>query len=137
MGTAGEGELLEAREDRVQGGGRDGADGLGVRISNSISALMREYGGKGPDRCKTYIEDDLVIVVLRGGFTPAERTMMEAGRWHDVRHAREAFQDSIRDKFCGAVEEVMGRGVVAFMSTAHQRPDLTLEAFLLEPATAP
>jgi uncharacterized protein YbcI len=111
--------------------------GLALRISNALSALMRECGGKGPDRCKTYLEDDLVIAVMRGGFTPAERTLLEAGRWHDVRRAREAFQDSVRGRFCQTIGELTGREVLAFMSTAHQDPDLTLEVFLLEPGSSP
>jgi uncharacterized protein YbcI len=33
----------------------------------------------GPTTAKSYIFDDLLLIVMRGGFTTAERTMLEFG----------------------------------------------------------
>ena len=42
-------------------------------ISNEIVRLQAEYYGKGPTRAKTYISEDLVVVVLEESFTRAKR----------------------------------------------------------------
>jgi len=49
-------------------------------ISDGIVALMKEYYGRGPTRAKTYYEDDLVVCLLRGGFSRVEQTLLEGGR---------------------------------------------------------
>ena len=106
--------------------------GYGIQISNEIVGLLRTHGGKGPTKCKTYFDDDLVLVLLRGGFTAADQTMFEAGKWLNVREAKQAFQDSIQVQLTEVIERVTGRTVLAFMSSSHQQPDLMIEAFLLD-----
>jgi uncharacterized protein YbcI len=107
---------------------------LGAQISKAIVQLLREHGGRGPTRCKTYFDDDLILVLLRGGSTSAEQTMFQAGKWLDVRQARHVFQDSMEGRFTQEIEHLTGRHVLAFMSASHQDPDLTIEAFLLDVA---
>lgn len=105
-----------------------------VEISNQTVGLFRDLSGKGPSRCKTYwAGPDLLVVLLRGGFTIAEQTLYEAGRGLAVRDARHALQDTIEDRMTTMVERLTGRTVAAFMSTSHQNPDLQAELFLLEP----
>lgn len=104
----------------------------GAGISNEIVGLLRSHSGKGPTKCKTYFDDDLVLVLLRGGFTAADQTMFEAGKWLDVREAKQAFQDSIQVLLTEIVERLTGRSVLAFMSASHQQPDLMIQAFLLD-----
>jgi len=40
-------------------------------------ALLKEFYGKGPARTKSYFEDDLVVCLLRGGFSRVELTLLE------------------------------------------------------------
>ena len=49
-------------------------------ISNKIVAILRQHYGRGPIKAKTYVLDDLVVCVLRNGFTAIEQTMVESGR---------------------------------------------------------
>jgi uncharacterized protein YbcI len=42
-------------------------------ISDGLVALLKEHYGRGPTRAKTYYQDDLVVCLLRGGFTRVER----------------------------------------------------------------
>ena len=65
--------------------------------------------------------------------TPVERTLINAGRFDTVRATRNAFQDTMREKFSVAVEEAVGRKVVGFLSQVHVDPDLSIETFILEP----
>ena len=61
-------------------------------ISNALVRLHKEYYGKGPTKTKTFIVDDTVVCILRGGFTAVERTLVESGREQAVRDIRLAFQ---------------------------------------------
>ena len=100
-------------------------------ISNTIVTLFKQHFGRGPKSCRTYLEADLVVLVMSGGYTPGEQTMFEAGRWHDVRRARLAWQDSMEARFVEAIERLTHRSVKAFMSTNLQGPDITVELFVL------
>jgi uncharacterized protein YbcI len=110
---------------------------LSEDISREMVLLQKHYGGKGPTGCKTFIQPNLIIVLLSGGYSPAEKTLFEAGRFVDVRRMRTAFQDTMELKFTEKIEELSGREVIAFMSAIHQEPDLALEAFVLEPELDP
>ena len=46
---------------------------------------------------------------------------------------RHAFQMAMEDRLRDEIERIVGRRVVAFMSAAHQDPDVACEIFLLEP----
>jgi len=103
-------------------------------VSDGIVALFKEFYGKGPTRAKTYYEDDLVVCLLRGGFTRVEETLREAGRGHEVILQRMAFQDVMRDRFEGVIEQATGRKVIGFMSGNQQDPDMLCEIFVLAPS---
>jgi uncharacterized protein YbcI len=102
-----------------------------ARISTGIVGLLREYYGKGPEQAKTYFNDDLVVVLLRGGFTAVEETLLEAGCGEAVISQRLTFQSVMRNRFSEIIERETGRKVVAFMNGSHQDPDVFAELFLL------
>ena len=110
----------------------DGDGTLRQDISTVMVGLYKDHYGEGPTRCRTYLHPDLVIVVLGGGYSAAEQTLWEAGKWYEVRQARMLWQDSMQAKFIGAIEEQTGRKVAAFMSANRQDPDLAVEMFVLE-----
>lgn len=111
----------------------DGQGTLRSDISTALVGLYKEYFGKGPTRCRTYLEPDLVVVILGEGYTAAEQTLFEAGKWHEVRNARQIWQDSMQVRFVDKIEELTGRKVSAFMSANRQEPDFAVELFVLEP----
>ena len=104
-----------------------------TQISDGIVALLKEFYGRGPERTKTYLSDDLVVCLLRGGFTRVEQTLLEGGHGEDVIRQRMAFQQVMRHRFEDVVEHATGRKVVGFMSGNHQDPDMICEVFVLAP----
>jgi uncharacterized protein YbcI len=102
-------------------------------ISDAFVGLYKAHFGKGPTKCRTYLEPDLVVVLLRGGFTPAEQTLVESGKWREVRGSRRAWQEVMEAKFRETIEELTGRTVEAFMSESHENPELAIEVFVLTP----
>jgi uncharacterized protein YbcI len=104
-------------------------------ISDGLVALLKEYYGRGPTQAKTYYEDDIVVCLLRGGFTAVEQTLLEGGRGTAVIEQRMAFQDVMRQRFEAVVEHATGRRVIGFMSGNQQHPDMICEVFVLAPSS--
>ncbi|HKG65507.1 MAG TPA: Na-translocating system protein MpsC family protein [Solirubrobacteraceae bacterium] len=102
-------------------------------ISNSIVAIIREHYGRGPMKAKTYVLDDLVVVVMRGsGFTALEQTIMDDDGADRVVAMRHEFQRLMAGRYTDAIAGLTGREVVAFLSQAHVEPDITIETFLMD-----
>jgi Na+-translocating membrane potential-generating system (MpsC) len=57
---------------------RDGA--ARTAISDGMVALLKDFYGVGPAQTKTYYHDDLVVCLMRGGFTRVEQTDAARGR---------------------------------------------------------
>jgi uncharacterized protein YbcI len=102
-------------------------------ISNAITRLHREHYGRGPSEARTIIQRNYVITFLDDVYTKVERTLIDAGDRETVRQTRLAFQRAMEPAFRGAVEELTGRKVIAFLSQVHFDPDLSQETFVLEP----
>ena len=102
-------------------------------VSEGMVALLKEYYGRGPTQAKTYYQDDLVVCLLRGGFTRVEQTLLDGGRGHAVIAQRVEFQEVMRDRFQAVVEHATGRPVIGFMSGNQQNPDMICEVFVLSP----
>jgi uncharacterized protein YbcI len=102
-------------------------------ISDGMVALLKEFYGRGPTRAKSYYEDDLVVCVLRGGFSRVEETLLEGGRGHAVIQQRMEFQEVMRERFTRVIEDATGKPVIGFMSGNQQDPDLMCEVFILAP----
>jgi uncharacterized protein YbcI len=103
-------------------------------ISDGLVALLKEFYGRGPTRAKTYYEDDLVVCLLRGGFTRVEKTLLDGGRSRAVIEQRMAFQEVMRKRFESVIERATGRPVIGFMSGNQQDPDMICEVFILAPS---
>jgi len=102
-------------------------------ISNGMVNLLKEFYGQGPTRAKSYYQDDLVVCVLRGGFSRVEQTLLDGGRGPAVIQQRMEFQEVMRDRFTEVISAATGRPVIGFMSGNQQEPDLMCEVFVLGP----
>ncbi|HST39726.1 MAG TPA: Na-translocating system protein MpsC family protein [Conexibacter sp.] len=103
-------------------------------ISDGLVGLLKDYYGRGPTQVKSYFSDDLVVCVLRGGFSRVEQTLLEGGRAAAVIEQRMAFQDLMRERFMAVVQHATRRDVIGFMSGNQQDPDMMCEVFILAPA---
>jgi uncharacterized protein YbcI len=112
--------------DQVQRSGE-----IRTAISEGLVALLKEYYGVGPTQAKTYYYDDLVVCVLRGGFTRVEQTLHEAGRSAAVIQQRMEFHEVMSPRFKTVVEQATGREVIGFMSGNQRDPDMICEVFVL------
>lgn len=102
-------------------------------ISDGLVALLKEFYGRGPTQAKSYYQDDLVVCVLRGGFSRVEQTLLEGGRGAVVIQQRLEFQELMRERFEAVIADATGRQVIGFMSGNQQDPDMMCEVFILAP----
>jgi uncharacterized protein YbcI len=103
-------------------------------ISNLTVRLMSQYTGRGPTRARTFINDDMVTVVLQDTLTKGELTLLEHDHAQTVLATRKTFQDVMGPALVAGVEAVTGRRVLAFLSANHVEPDIAVETFMLAPA---
>jgi uncharacterized protein YbcI len=127
------GHQLEAAGGEVADGQ---AGSVRARLANAMVGLKKEYYGRGPEAAKAWILDDTyVLVVLEGGMTRNEETLLRAGKDSLVREYRLEFQEVMTDTICGAVEEITGRKVATYHSQVVFDPFRAFEMFVLEPVS--
>ena len=112
-------------------GDRSSLGEMRATISKEIVRLQAAYYGKGPTRAKTYIVEDLVVVVLEESFTRSEKTLVERGEKDAIEHIRRRFQQQMADDFTSVVEQATGRKVRVFLSETNVDQDVSVETFLL------
>ena len=103
-------------------------------VSNGIVQLFRETYGRGPTKAKTYLNDNIVLVVLKDILTTVEKTLLESGEDELVRRVRLAYQSAETARFTGIVEQAMGRKVLTYQSQVTFDPDMAFEIFVLDQA---
>jgi uncharacterized protein YbcI len=111
---------------RVEGGSAGGGLLLS-RISNEMVHSQKRFFGKGPVQAKSYMMDDLLLTVMRGGLTTAEHTMLEFGQEDLVREFRQRFENEMRDRLVGMIEDLTGRKVITCQSQVMFDPGIVVE----------
>lgn len=102
------------------------------RISREIVQLHARLFGRGPTKARTFLHSDYALCVLEEVFTPAERTLIDAGNPDQVHATRLAFQDAVEEQFVSIVEAATGRSIRAFISQIHTGTDLAIQLFLFD-----
>jgi uncharacterized protein YbcI len=120
-------EQQNAGDETEQRGGS-----LLERISTEMVQAHKKYFGKGPTRAKSYLLDDFLLIVMRGGLTVAERTMVDAGQEDQVRSFRQGFENEMTKRFSDMVGEATGRTVIGYQSQVLFEPDVIVEIFVFD-----
>jgi uncharacterized protein YbcI len=101
-------------------------------IARGMVSLFKEYVGRGPTDARAFINEGLVVVLLRDTLTTAERTLAQSEEdEHLVLQLRRGFQGAMRDDAISLVERETGCKVKAFMSDNSLDPDYAVEVFVL------
>jgi uncharacterized protein YbcI len=107
-----------------------------ARLSNEMVQAQKQFFGKGPEQAKSYLLDDLLFIVMRGGLTRAEETMLESGHADHVRGFRQVFENEMRERLTTMVESITGRKVVNYQSQVLFDPDVIVEIFIFADSVA-
>lgn len=102
-------------------------------VTEEMSALHERYYHRPPGTAKSHMMgSDLLACVLGGVYTDVEKTLIEIERGAVVESNRNAFQETMKDRFIATVERLTGRRVKHFVSTHNVGPDLEVELFFLD-----
>jgi uncharacterized protein YbcI len=102
-------------------------------VTNGIVQLFREYYGRGPNKAKSYLLDERIVVcVLEDTMTTVEQTLVKNGHIDMVRQVRLRFQEAMAAEFKLVVEQAMERRVAAYHSQLTMDPDMGFEFFVLD-----
>lgn len=110
-------------------------------ISNEMVRIQKRYWGRGAVEAKSYLMDDFLLIIMRGGLTVAEESMLAHGHAREVRAFRQVWQDDMTTILTTMVEDRTGRHVVNYQSQVMFDPDVVMEIFMFgeegsgEPAT--
>jgi uncharacterized protein YbcI len=118
---------------RVAVKGEPNAGNFNREISRAMVALFKEYVGRGPTHARSYVHDDLVVVVLQDTMIKAEKTLADEGEDDLVHGVRRVFQDKFREDANSIIEQLTGRKVLCFLSDHAIEEDVVIEAFVLNP----
>jgi hypothetical protein len=58
--------------------------------------LLSEYTGRGPTKTRTYINEDLVSIVLQDTLTKGEQSLVRGGNLELVLASRKAYQNTMQ-----------------------------------------
>ena len=108
---------------------------LTARISTEVVRTIKDSFGKGPVKAKSYMLDDFLLVVMRGGVTVAEQTMLDRGHGDLVRQFRQTYQNEMGTELVSKVETLTGRKVVNYQSQILFEPHIVMEIFFFEDST--
>ncbi len=100
-------------------------------IADVVVRTLQDYTGRGATRARTIVDHDTIVVVLEDVLSKGERVLVEHGRSEEVLRIRKTFQDTMKETLVGAIQQLTGRHVEAFMSANHSDPDYAVEVFLL------
>jgi uncharacterized protein YbcI len=123
-------ELIESAGGRMP---REAGGSLRTAVANAMVGMKKQLYGRGPTAAKAWILDDYVFVVLEGGLTRNEETLLADGKADLVRDYRLSFQETVGATAIGAIEELVGRRVLTYHSQIVFDPPRTFEIFVLEP----
>jgi len=102
------------------------------KISTEVVRTLKDSFGKGPLKAKSYMLDDFLIVVMRGGVTVAEQTMLDRGHSDLVRSFRQTYQNELGDELVAKIEVLTGRKVVNYQSQILFEPHIVMEIYFLD-----
>ena len=124
-----------ARQLVEAAGGQMPQEGGSLRtaVANAMVGMKKQFYGRGPTAAKAWILDDYVFVVMEGGLTRNEETLLADGKESVVRTYRLSFQETVGDTAMSAVQELVGRRVLTYHSQIVFDPPRTFEIFVLEP----
>ncbi len=130
MHEAGDGNRTVASEPPSEAGLSKLAE-----ISRAMVKVYKEQFGRGPTKSRTsWAGPDTLLCVLEDSLTPAEKNLRDRGEHQRLRELRMFIQYGSSEEFCAPIERITGQRVRSFISGIDTATDVSIEAFILEPA---
>lgn len=105
---------------------------LNQAITSALVGIQNKFLGRGPRTAATFYHDNVIVTLMHGVLTRAEKTLSETNQGEAVTQIRHLFQETMNADFREVVERLTGRKVVAFISGNNLDPDVAAEVFILD-----
>ena len=105
------------------------------QAANAMVTMKARFFGRGCDEAKAYLNDDVLLVVMRNCFLQFEEELIKRDREDVVREVRLAWQSELAPEITGKIEEITGMKVRDYHSQVMTQADAAVEMFLLEPSS--
>ncbi len=89
---------------------------LNSALANELGKLIADFTGRGAQRSRAFVHQDIVVLLLEDTATSAEKRLVEAGKADLVRTGRDALQRAMAPELVSAVERLTRRTVRSFLS---------------------
>lgn len=105
---------------------------LNAAVTSALVGIRREYLGHGPGTAWTFHHNNVIVTLMHGVLTNAEKSLARTDRAHVVNNLEQLFHETMEADARAAVEELAGRTVVACISGNHIDPDVAATVFILD-----
>jgi uncharacterized protein YbcI len=106
---------------------------LNAAITSALVGIHTEYLGRGPASASTFHHGNVLVTLMHGVLTNAEKSLARTDRAPVVKNIRQLLHQTLEADSRAAVERLTGRNVVAFISGNHLDPDIAAELFIVDP----
>jgi uncharacterized protein YbcI len=106
---------------------------LNAALANELGKLIADFTGRGAQRSRAFVHQDVVICLLEDNASSAEKNLIASGRMDLVRFTRDALQEAMAPLLIAAVERLTQRTVRSFLSGSDTSGGSSIEAFVLDP----
>ena len=101
-------------------------------IADGMVKLHKNVCGRGPTNARCFESGNTVVVLLFGGLTRGERTLLESGDFEAVDRQRRSLHAVMHDPARDLVERELGRRVTAMTLAADPASELETAVFVLD-----
>jgi uncharacterized protein YbcI len=105
-------------------------------ITTELVRLHKGTCGRGPRDAHAHVAGDILVCLLREGFTKGEETLIESGDTETVSTHRRHLNEAMRARAVEIVETHLDRRVETLMYSVDPEARLESLTFVLEPAEA-
>jgi uncharacterized protein YbcI len=105
---------------------------LNAAVTSALVGIHTEYLGRGPTSASTFHHGNVLVTLMHGVLTNAEKSIAKTDRAPVVKNIRQLLHQTLEADSRAAVERLTGRNVVAFISGNHLDPDIAADLFILD-----
>ena len=110
---------------------------LNAALANELGKLIADFTGRGAQRSRAFLHQDMVVCLLEDGATSAEQNLVAAGKADLVRQGRDALQRAMAPQLVAAVESLTRRSVRSFLSGTDHAGATSMRCSCWSPKTPP
>ncbi len=104
------------------------------QITGELVGIYTKHLGHSPRSATTFSHENVVVTLMHGVLSKAEKLLADNGNHGEIQRARELYRGEMEGEMRAAVERATGGLVVAFVGASQLQEDVAAEIFILNRA---